>query len=151
MTKANAAPADEGQVGITDESDITAPINFLFEWNAGITRFYLHRYQQYWTLPFRVQSCRSPEDIKALQADFVRELFGDYRREAARLSKLSGAAGEVSQEDRNAEYAAHLLKAQEDAAAIIDQAKAQADAILASAEARSEKPAPKAAAARKSA
>jgi len=110
-----------------------SPIGFLTQWNAEITRFYAHRYQQYWTIPLRLQSCRTVDDFQALQSEFQLELFEDYRGAASKLSKIAGV--DAGQSDKNLEtaYAESLLSAQRDAAEIIDQAKAQAERILASA------------------
>lgn len=105
---------------------------FLTKWNAEIVRFYSHRYQRYWTLPLQFFSCRSMKDVETLQLDFRRELIEDYQAEAARLSRIADEAPDQTLNLDEA-YAAGLLKAQEDAAAIIEQAKVQAEQILASA------------------
>lgn len=105
------------------------PIGFLYEWNAEIMRFYLTRFQKCGTLPWRLTACQSPEETQEVQADFMAELAEDYRQEANRLSSIAGNLGEDA-------YTSRLLKAQEDAAAIIAQAKAQAEEILRSARER---------------
>lgn len=128
-----------------------SPIGFLTEWNTEITRFYAHRCQQYWTLPLRLQSCRTAGDFKTLQTEFQLELFEDYRGAASKLSKIAGADPGQSDNSLETAYAENLLKAQEDAAEIIEQAKDQAERIVASAHERAAQSAdaPKPAQARK--
>lgn len=117
----------------TAGADAAPSIAFLFEWNAEITRFYLSRFQKYGLLPWSLQSCRTPDDFSALQAEFQRQLAEDYEEEAARLSRIVGASEHSAGATQDSDYAAGLLKAQEDAAAIIEQAKAQAESIVAEA------------------
>lgn len=146
--RADRTPQSEPQ---NKTVDIASSMGFLSEWNAEIMRFYLHRYQQYWALPMRLQSCRSPDDWHSLQMDFLRKLLEDYQGEASKLSKIAGADGGQTDADLQSAYAASLLKAQGDAAAIIEQAKDQAERIVASAHDRAGEPAeaPKAARTRK--
>ena len=111
-------------------TDAVPSIAFLFDWNTEITRFYMSRFQQIGLLPWRFQSCRSQDDVNALQAEFQRKLVDDYRRQAGRLLQIVGAPGHSEEAGEDADYAASLLKAQEDAATIIEEAKAQAESIV---------------------
>ncbi len=118
-------------------ADVPTAVALLFGWNMELSRFYLHRYQQYCALPTSFLSCRSLEDLRTRQAEFLKQLMDEYRIGSQRLSKIANADEVVLNLDTD--YAAKLLKAQEDAAAIIDQAKVQAKRILESAE-RQNKP-----------
>lgn len=118
--------------------DAVPSIAFLFDWNTELTQFYLSRFQQIGLLTWRLQTCKSPGDANALQAEFQSQLVEDYKRQAARLSNIAGTSGNSQGADEDSEYAASLLKAQEDAAAIIEEAKAQAESIVAEARERAE-------------
>ncbi len=113
-------------------ADLPAAVALLFGWNMELSRFYLHRYQQYCALPINFLSCHSVEDLRTRQAEFLKQLMDEYRIGAQRLSNIANADEAVLKLDTD--YSATLLKAQEDAAAIIDQAKVQAKRILDSAE-----------------
>ena len=138
MSKHDTMKAGETQAPSTADAgpDVAPSIAFLYEWNAEITRFYLSRFQKYGLLPWRLQSCRTPDDFSALQTEFQCELAVDYEWGAARLSQIVGASEHSAGATQDADYAAGLLKAQEDAAAIIEQAKAQAESIVAEAQDR---------------
>jgi len=137
-TTADAAPPSSPQ---DTNNDVAAMMAFLSEWNEEIVQFYVSRYQQYWSLPMQLQSCSSLDDLRALQQDFQATLFDDYRDEAARLSRVVNAARKDLEPQQGTDYEAELLKAQQDAAAIIEQAKVQAERILASAREQAEAPA----------
>ena len=113
-------------------------ITFLLDWNAEIMRFYMSRFQKIGMLPWRLQSCRTPDEFDALQADFQSQLAEDYKKEATRLTRLAGSGEHSAATSADDEYAATLLKAQEDAAAIIEEAKEQAESIVAEARKRAE-------------
>lgn len=138
MPEREAMAADETRQPTETETDteVVPGLRFLIRWNAELTAFYAYRYQQYWALPLRLLSCSTPGDVQTLQGEFVRQLIADYRDEAARLSKIAGEPEQQSGRPMEPDYAARLQKAQQDAAFIIDQAKAQAERILASAEER---------------
>lgn len=124
-------------------AEILQGMGFLFSWNAELTTFYARRFQQYWSLPFRLAQCVRPEDVQSLQEDFLQRLAADYRNEAARLSRIVSGPGEASPASTDAAeaaYAARLNDAQRDAAMIIEQAKAQAERIVESAEKRTARP-----------
>jgi len=118
----------------SQKSEIGSVIEFLCDWNAEITRFYMHRYHQYWLLPWRLQTLESPNDLHVLQADFQRKLVSDYRQLSFSLTRIVDAVVKESAMAPDQSYATSLLNAQRDAAAIIEQAKSQAERILASAE-----------------
>ena len=119
--------SDQSQASVT-EPDVPSVTAFLFGWNMELAQFYFRRYQQYWTSPARFLACQSVEELRAAQAEFLQQLIADYRENAVRLSQI--ANGSASTADLDTAYEARLLKAQEDAAAIIEQAQAQARRIL---------------------
>lgn len=108
--------------------DVPSVMAFLFGWNMELAQFYFRRYQQYWTSPVNFLACRSAEELQAVQAEFLQQLMADYRENTARLSLI--ASGPTSAADLDIAYETRLLKAQEDAATIIEQAKVQATRIL---------------------
>lgn len=114
--------------------------DLLWEWNEEILSFYFGRMQKYWALPMQLQSCGSIEDLRRLQSDFIERMIKDYSDEAAQLAKIAGSIQAEDQgedgEEGEASYEDGLLRAQHDAAQIIEQAKAQADHILAEAQKR---------------
>jgi hypothetical protein len=114
-------------------TDDAQPIEFLFAWNTEIARFYLNRCQQYWLLPLRLLSCAAPADLQTFQVEFLRKLTEDYRDLATKLLQIAGLPTQSLEKAAQEHYAATLLKAQRDAAAILDQAMAQADRMRASA------------------
>ena len=150
MRNTTTRTADKGPPPLSREAEIEAgaAMAFLSEWNEEIVQFYIGRYQQYWSLPMQLQSCESLDDLRALQQDFQTSLFEDYRDEAARLSRVVNSACRHLLDEPEADYETALLKAQRDAAAIIEQAKAQAERILASARQQAEAPGKAAAAAK---
>ncbi len=150
MRNTTTKTADDAPPTSLHEAEIEAgaAMAFLSEWNEEIVQFYVSRYQQYWSLPMQLQSCSSLDDLRALQQDFQATLFEDYLDEAARLSRVVKAAHKHLVPEPEADYETALLKAQQDAAAIIEQAKAQAERILASARQQAEAPVKAAAAAK---
>ncbi|MGQ0485899.1 MAG: hypothetical protein ACT4SY_11180 [Hyphomicrobiales bacterium] len=134
-TSSSKKSANAGQ---TDDLPTTAAswLNLLGRWNMEITSLYGKRMQEYFVLPLRVMQCGSPDDLAKAQEQFSETLLTDYRAAAEKLARAIGA----KETDRHQEYAAALLKAQEDARDIIDQAKAQAKRIVEEAEKRSAEP-----------
>lgn len=124
-TQKPKAAHSQASVPAPDVPSVTA---FLFGWNMEMAQFYFRRYQQYWTSPAKFLACQSVEELRAVQAEFLQQLMADYRENAVRLSQI--ANGSTSTADFDTAYEARLLKAQEDAAAIIEQARAQARRIL---------------------
>lgn len=126
---ATGRPSGSGTLPASD-----TPMSLLMAWNTEISQFYLSRFQQYAVLPLRMASCHQPQDFEDLTRDFQQKLVEDYQDVAERLSKVAGAA-EMSE---TADRASVLLQAQREAGTIIEQAKAQAEQILASARKTSE-------------
>ena len=136
MPKRDKISTEESQQSIDTET-IAQPdqsLQFLSSWNAELIRFYAHRYQEYGMLPLRLLSCSTLADMQRLQGEFLQQLVVDYRDEAATLSKIAGEPDQQSGTSLASDYAAGLQKAQRDAAAIIEEGKAQAARIVASAE-----------------
>ncbi len=119
------ATHSQASVPAPDVPSVTA---FLFGWNMELAQFYFRRYQQYWTSPVRFLACQSVEELRAAQAEFLQQLMADYRENAVRLSQIANGSNSTTHLDTA--YEARLLKAQQDAAAIIEQAQAQARRIL---------------------
>ena len=112
----------------------------LGRWNMEITSLYGKRMQEYFLLPLRVMQSTSPDDLAKAQEQFSQTLLTDYRVAAKKLALAIGADVDTGKAGGHEEYAARLLKAQEDARDIIDQAKAQAKRIIEDAEKRSAEP-----------
>ena len=117
---------------LSGKPDVPSATAFLFGWNMEMAQFYFRRYQQYCTAPINLLACRSVEDLRVQHAEFLQQMMADYRENALRLSMIAG--GGASAINLDSDYASHLLKAQDDAAAIIEQAKVKANRILESAE-----------------
>ena len=103
---------------------------FLWAWNQELTKFYSQRLQQYWSLPMQAIQCQSPQDWRGLQDQFLEKLANDYRQETSKLVDLTTGLDAISSDETSGGYEASILKAQKDAAAIIEQAKAQAEHIV---------------------
>lgn len=112
----------------------------LARWNMEITSLYGKRLQEYFLLPLRVMQCTSPDELAKAQDQFSQTLLTDYRAAAEKLTRAIGAKLDTSKAARDDEYAASLLKAQEDARDILDQARAQAKRIIEAAEPPSAEP-----------
>jgi hypothetical protein len=122
-------------------SSLTPWLGMLTQWNTDIASFYGRRMQAYAMLPVNLMLCVSPEDVVDAQEDFSRTLMADYRAAAEKLAQATGLeAGKAQGGDATQAYAAALLKAQDDARAILDQARAQAQRIIAEAQARIAEP-----------
>lgn len=128
----NPAKVATARLGSGKMPDVPSSIAMLFGWNMEMAQFYFRRYQQYCTSPVGFASCKTLEDVQHQQAEFLNCLMADYRENATRLSMIAHVNEPAKSAD--AAYSAKLLQAQEDAAAIIEQAKAQADRILKSAQ-----------------
>jgi hypothetical protein len=118
-------------------SPFTSWPGLLSQWNIELASFYGRRMQAYAMLPVTLMLCVSPEDVVDAQEDFSRTLVADYRAAAGKLAEAAGCdARAIPSGDRAQAYAASLLKAQDDARALLDQAQAQARRIIAEAEAQ---------------
>jgi len=119
---------------LPSKPDVASTVSFLFGWNMELAQFYFRRYQQYCIAPASLLACQSVEDLRAHHAEFLQQMMADYRENAIRLSMIANGRG--SEASLHSDYASHLLKAQDDAAAIIEQAKVTASRIVESAEKR---------------
>jgi len=134
-TASSKKSANPGQAG--DPSASAASwLQLLARWNMEIMFLYGKRLQEYAVLPLRVMQCTSPDDLAKAQDRFSETLLTDYRAAAEKLARAIGA----NESSGHQEYAAHLLKAQDDARDIIDQARAQAQRIIEEAKTRSAEP-----------
>ena len=116
--------------------EMTECMEFLGAWNQSLLGFYIGRLQQYWKLPFEVHPFSTSEEYIQLHERFLKKMITDYAEHAEELMAIAGREQQVSRDPIEPGYEHHLLKAQEDAAKIIEQAKAQAERIIASAEDR---------------
>jgi acetyl esterase/lipase len=114
----------------------TATLHMLSRWNFEIASLYGKRMQEYSVLPFSLMLCTSFDDFTDAQQKFSETLVADYRAAAERVANSVHAGKEQASEA----YASALLKAQEDARNIIDQARAHAKRIIEDAEAEVAKP-----------
>jgi hypothetical protein len=132
-----AETKQEASMAASSHSNHAAWPQILARWNIEITSLYAKRAQEWLAIPFSLSRCSSPADLAAAQLEFSETLVADYRRAAERITQAVGANGDA--------YAESILKAQDDAREIIEQAKAQAKLIIEDAERRSEMPAVRAA------
>ena len=117
--------------------DATQSLHLLGRWNVEIAALYGKRIQECCMFPFNLLLCTSPDDVTDAQEKFSRILMANYKSAAQKLART--VAGDVRDDHGASEvYAATLLKAQEDARNILDQAKAQAQRILDTAAASAE-------------
>ena len=116
--------------------DASECMDLLASWHQSLLGFYFGRVQQYWNLPFAIQPFSPQQEYIELYERFMEKMVADYAEQAEKLVEI--ANGDLQFSHDPSEYAAHLLKAQEDAGKIIDQAKAQAEHIIAAAEARAD-------------
>ena len=138
-TASSKKSANPGQAGEPSAS-AASWLQLLARWNMEIMFLYGKRMQEYFVLPLRVMQCTSPDDLAKAQDQFSQTLLTDYRVAAKKLALAIGADADIGKAGGHEEYAARLLKAQEDARDIIDQAKAQAKRIVEDAEKRSAEP-----------
>lgn len=121
----------------TDRNDPAVSwVQMLARWNMEIASLYGKRMQEYCLLPANLMRCASPDDLARAQEEFSQTLLSDYREAAEKLARAIGAGAAES----GSGYAAALLRAQEDARDLLDQAKAQAQRIVEEAEKRSAEP-----------
>jgi hypothetical protein len=109
------------------------------KWQQELLRFFSKRANGYVELTSQLSQCKTPSDFLNLQTNFVRQMLADYRSETEWIAnQFLNAQKPVQQQiDHTFEtYEETILKAQQDAAKIIDMAKDQASRILEDAEAR---------------
>jgi hypothetical protein len=108
-------------------------------WNYSLAAFYARRLQKYWQYPFELAKMRSLEEFALSLIEFETELLDDYADQADEFRRIVSEEGRQTPGSRGQVYEAQLLKAQRDAALIIEQAKAQAERIVTSARSRAER------------
>jgi hypothetical protein len=140
-TSTQSARADQDTHANDTPDFSTAAIQTLSRWNFEIACLYGKRIQECCAFPFSLMLCTSFDDFTDAQQKFSEALLADYRMAAGKIAN-SIFAGEGKARDGGAgeAYAAALLKGQEDARNIIDQAHAHAKRIMEDAEAQTAKP-----------
>jgi hypothetical protein len=111
----------------------------LARWNYSLTAFYLQRWQRQLVLPFRLARSASASDLAEIRHAFEADLRADYHEQAQALRHACIGGTPAAAEAGDVTYGAELLKAQEHARHLLDQAKAQADRIVAAAQERADK------------
>jgi hypothetical protein len=109
--------------------------SLLARWNYSLAAFYLRRWQRQLELPLKLAQTASPADLVDVRRAFEADLMADYSDQA---DALQHACGGSFDEAREGDYGAVLLKAQVDARDLLEQAKAQADRIVAAARVEAE-------------
>ncbi len=132
-------PREEVRVEDTGEQALSGGAALLADWNASLTDFYMRRLQKYWQYPLALAELRSLSEVAESLVEFERELMADYADQADEFQRIARGEHRGTGETPVRQYEALLLKAQGDAAEIIEQAKAQAERIMASAQASVER------------
>jgi hypothetical protein len=134
------AMRDKGDANLSIEGLMAGNRDFFetaIKWQQEVLSFFGKRMTSYVELSSRIPQCRNPGDWLALQTHFLQQMLADYRAEA------EWAARQFSRSERPVQkqidqafnsYEETLLKAQRDAAKIIDMAKDQAQRIVESAQ-----------------
>ncbi len=138
--RADADPEEEAEARTDGSSALAGGAAMLADWNASLGDFYLRRWQKYWQYPLALVELRSLSEMAESLANFERELVADYADQADEFQRITRGERRGTGETPVRQYEALLLKAQSDAAEIIEQAKAQAERIMASASARASEP-----------
>ena len=131
MTDAQEPGAREGVPGTLPDA-----FALLARWNYSLAAFYVRRFQRQMELPLRLVHAVSPADLVELRRAFEADLIADYADQASVLHRACAELAQEGDGDAAAGYGAELLKAQQHAAALIEQAKVQAERIVARATAR---------------
>ena len=121
------------------ETFLTGGARVIVNWNYSLAGFYGRCLQKYWLYPFELAKVRSLEAVARSLVEFETELLADYADQADEFQRIVGEKGREAPGLRGQVYEEHLLKAQKDAALIIEQAKLQAERIVNSARSRAEK------------
>jgi hypothetical protein len=106
----------------------------LARWHYSLAAFYFRRWQRQMELPLRLAQSASPADLVEARRAFEEDLVADYADQAEALHQTCHDRLPSPQPETS--YGAELLRAQEDARQLLDQAKAQAERIIAGAHAR---------------
>ena len=120
-------------------ADVTAPVTTMLQmlgrWNVEIVSLYGKRMQEYCFIPFNLLLCTSADDVSDVQEKFSETLTADYRAAAEKLTRsLDSNISKAGGIEASTAYSAALLRAQEDARNILDQARAHAKRIIEDAE-----------------
>jgi hypothetical protein len=103
------------------------------KWQQEVLSFFGRRIASYVELSGQMPQCRNPADWLALQTGFLQQLLADYRAEAEWVTNQFSRLERPVQKEINQAFNSYeetLLKAQRDAAKIIDMAKDQAQRIV---------------------
>lgn len=130
-TSSSKGSAKADQTTRTSDAPASAAswLQMLSQWNLEIVSLYGKRMRECSMFPLSMMLCTSPDDVADAQEKFSETLLADYRAAAEKLTRAIGA-GRVRGNESNEAYAAVLLKAQEDARNILDQARAHAKRII---------------------
>jgi hypothetical protein len=138
MSKTIKEPTETDRPDKTAERGLVGGAELLANWNYSLVDFYARRLQKYWQYPFALAEMHSVEDVAYSLIEFETELLADYADQADEFRRIAGGKRRKARGAPVQQYEASLLKAQEDAALIIEQAKAQAERIISSAQSRAE-------------
>ena len=122
----------------TAESALSGGAELVAKWTYSLADFCTRRLQKHWQYPFELAEMRSLEEVAKSLTEFETELLADYADAADELQRIASGNRPKTLSAPGQNYEASLLKAQRDAALIIEQAKAQAERILNSAQSRAE-------------
>ena len=142
VTSMTTSPIKESTMADRDSptgvvpTSATSWIQAMGRWNIEIASLCGKRMQYWSTFPMRLIQCSSSDDLNNVQDEFSQTLLTDYRAAAEKLVLAISSNANSGQIERNQEYATTLLKAQEDAGNIINQARAQAKRIVEEAQSR---------------
>ena len=142
-TSSSKGSAKADQIIRTSETPASAAswLQMLGQWNIEIVSLYGKRMRECGMFPLSLMLCTSPDDVTDAQEKFSETLLADYRAAAEKLTRAIGAdASKVRGNEANEAYAAALLKGQEDARNILDQARAHAMRIIEDAKAQNAQP-----------
>ena len=136
-----SAKADQNIYTSDAPASAASWIQMLSRWNMEIVSLYGKRIRECSMFPLNLMLCTSPDDVTDAQEKFSETLLADYRAAAEKLTRAIGAnASKAGGNEANEAYAAALLKAQEDARNILDQARAHAMRIIEDAQAQNAGP-----------
>lgn len=138
MSKTAKEPAETDHLDKAAERGLVGGAELLANWNYSLADFYARRLQKYWQYPFGLAEMHSLEEVAYSLIEFETELLADYADQADELKRIANGKRRKACGAPGQQYEASLLKAQEDAALIIEQAKAQAERIISSAQLRAE-------------
>ncbi len=118
--------------------DAAECMEVLGSWHLSMMSFCMKRAQAYWALPGIAPELLTANDWMAAHERFLKTTVTDYAEQADTLRRLMPRDPTGADGDSQPGYEQGLLKAQADAAQIIDQAKRQAERIVADAEKRAQ-------------